>query len=107
MSGTRPNQFVDTVVALPSTAPRNHAHLIDLTIETTVPRNIMLQDAVVTLLHQTTTMALEMFLTATKAFHAGYIPKSENTDDCLAIMRRGDKVLVSCPRSEVCKYTYH
>ncbi|RYO01359.1 hypothetical protein AA0120_g214 [Alternaria tenuissima] len=93
MDRTYPIQFTDSVAALPPTAPRNHAHMINLAIKK-IPKNIMLQDAVVTLLHQMSSMALDMFLANTKAFHVGYIPKSNNSDDCLVIMRRGDKVLV-------------
>jgi hypothetical protein len=98
--------YLDKFARLPSSTPRNRPHILDLTTlkehDGNVVTDIMLQDAVVTTLHQISAETLTNFLDATSPFRIVFKCKGENMDDSLVIMRNDDQVIVSelTPRKE-------
>jgi hypothetical protein len=92
-------QFVDSVAELPSTAPPDNPHIIDLTTlkenDGDVITDIKLQDAIVTTLHQVSNATLDKFLNSKEAVRVEFAVKSTPDDNCIILMREGNKVLVS------------
>ncbi|KAH3917611.1 hypothetical protein HBH56_042650 [Parastagonospora nodorum] len=92
-------QFSNAFAALPSTAPANHPHLIDLATYTPPhanrQTNMKLPDAIVTMLHQISPTALGDFLDPNKAsFRLIQTFKDKRETEKLVIAKNGDKVLV-------------
>jgi hypothetical protein len=108
-------RFSDTVAALPSTGPADHAHIIDITSYTppngNENSNMQLQDAVVTMLHQIplgTSTALTQFTDpAQPTFMLIQNWVDPRNTDKLVICKRGNNVIVSIdsPLSRVCIIT--
>jgi hypothetical protein len=92
-------QYDDSFAELPSTAPRNHPHILDLSTyrdnDGTVSTDIQLQDAIVTVLHKISDTTLSDFLNFTKAFRIVFENKSEPRGNRVFIMRKDNEVLVS------------
>jgi hypothetical protein len=97
--------YLDNFARLPSAAPRNHAHILDLTTfkkhDGDVVTDIMLQDALVTMLHQISAQTLTNFLDATSPFRIIFKFKVHQIEDRLVVMRKDDQVLVSQLTSRV------
>jgi hypothetical protein len=92
-------QFTNDHAALPSTAPANHPHLIDLATYTPPEgdqrTNMKLQDAVVTMLHQISTIVLDDFLDPNKpSFKLIQSFKNKSETDKLVITKKDNKVMV-------------
>jgi hypothetical protein len=93
-------KFVNSVTELPSTAPPDHPHIIDLTTfkenDGDVITDIKLQDAIVTTLHQVSNATLDKFLNSKEAVRIEFAVISTPGYNCVVVMREGSKVLVSC-----------
>jgi hypothetical protein len=92
-------QYDDSFAELPSTAPRNHPHILDLSTyrehDGIVSTDIQLQDAIATVLHKISDTTLSDFLDFTKAFRIVFENKSEPRGNRVFIMRKDNEVLVS------------
>jgi hypothetical protein len=103
MDDTHHVGYLNIFARLSSTTPCNYAHILDLnTFEENdgeVVTDIILQDAIVTMLHQVSADTLTKFLDATTTFRIVLKVKSKHIDDSLIIMRKDSQVLVSEPTS--------
>jgi len=92
-------EFVDSCPVLPSTAPRNCPHIIDLgshrITEGDFVTDIQIQDAVVTVLNAVSSDTLLDFLASTGTFRIEFEPKVEPRGARVIFVKKGNHVLVS------------
>ncbi|KAF2133173.1 hypothetical protein P153DRAFT_412782 [Dothidotthia symphoricarpi CBS 119687] len=92
-------QYVNDFAALPSTAPPDHAHVVDIATfrpsDGNVKSNVKLQDAVVTMLYQISPDTLSKFLNSgTRSFRL-VNQSAHNIAEKLVIIKKGNEVLAS------------
>jgi hypothetical protein len=92
-------EYLDNFAGPPSSKSRNHPHILDVTTfkehDGYLVTDIMLQDAIVTMLYQISAQTLTNFLDATSPSRIVFKYKSAKIDDRLVVMRKDAQVIVS------------